>query len=81
MLELDDGEDFVGELIDEALNETLDIIYKKYIDKQLLPYTVSQAKEAILTIIDVSQISIIYLFNSNLFNEGLGDSVMAPWLW
>ena len=78
MLELDDGEDFVGELIDEALNETLDIIYKKYIDKQLLPYTVSQAKEAILTIIDVSQISIIYLFNSNLFNEGLGDSVMAP---
>ena len=54
MLELDDGEDFIGEVIDEIVSGTLSIIYDKYIEKQLLPYTVSQAKEALLTIIDVS---------------------------
>lgn len=53
MLELDDGEDFAGELIDEVVANSLTIIYEKYIERQLLPYTISQAKEALLTIIDV----------------------------
>lgn len=54
MLELDDGEDFIGEVVDEVVSATLNIIYDKYIERQLLPYTISQAKEALLTIIDVS---------------------------
>lgn len=54
MLEFDDGDEFIGELVDEVVGKTLNIIYDKYIERQLLPYTISQAKEALLTIIDVS---------------------------
>lgn len=53
MLEFDDGDDFVGEIVDEVVSKTLNAIYEKYIERQLLPYTISQAKEALLTIIDV----------------------------
>lgn len=68
MLELDDGEDFIGEVVDEAVDATLKIIYEKYIEKQLLPYTISQAKEALLTIIDVSVLNISILdFCKDLF--------------
>lgn len=54
MLEFDDGEDFIGEVVEEVVANSLSIIYQKYIERQLLPYTISQAKEALLTIIDVS---------------------------
>jgi len=56
MLELDDGEDFISDLVEETVSNALSIIYDKYIERQLLPYTISQAKEALLTIIDVSNI-------------------------
>jgi len=52
MLEFDDGEDFIGEVVEEVVANSLSIIYQKYIERQLLPYTISQAKEALLTIID-----------------------------
>ncbi|KAF6024654.1 C2orf81 [Bugula neritina] len=52
MLELDDGEDFISDLVEETVSNALSIIYDKYIERQLLPYTISQAKEALLTIID-----------------------------
>lgn len=62
MLELDDGEDFIGDILDEVVTGSLSIIYDKYIQRQLLPYTVSQAKEALLTIVDVSVcLSQVYL--------------------
>lgn len=53
MLELDDGDDFVADIVEEVVGSTLTVIYDKYIERQLLPYTISQAKEALLTIIDV----------------------------
>ena len=56
MLEFDDGEDFIGEVVEEVVASSLNVIYQKYIERQLLPYTISQAKEALLTIIDVSVI-------------------------
>lgn len=56
MLEQDDGEDFIGDIVDEVVSATLKVIYEKYIEQQLLPYTISQAKEALLTIIDVSKL-------------------------
>lgn len=61
MLEYDDGEDFIGDMVDEVVAGTLKIIYDKYIERQLLPYTISQAKEALLTIIDVSTFITIIL--------------------
>lgn len=57
MLDKDGTEDFILDLVDEVVDSTMDTIYKTYIDKQLLPFTISQAKDAILQIIDVSFIS------------------------
>ncbi|XP_046370038.1 uncharacterized protein C2orf81 homolog isoform X2 [Haliotis rufescens] len=52
MLDKDGTEDFILDLVDEVVDSTMDTIYKTYIDKQLLPFTISQAKDAILQIID-----------------------------
>lgn len=52
MLERDDGEEFITDIIEEVCDSALDIIYKSYIDRQLIPYTVSQAKDAIVQIIE-----------------------------
>jgi len=54
MLEREDGDDFIAELIDELLENVDSVIYAKYIESQLVPYTVLQAKNAILQIIEVS---------------------------
>ena len=39
--------------VEEVVNSAMDEIYRRYIQKQLLPYTVIQAKDAILQIIEV----------------------------
>jgi len=54
MLERDDGDDFIAELIDELLENVDRIICTRYIESQLIPYTVQQAEETILQIIEVS---------------------------
>lgn len=72
MLERDESDDFIADIIDELCNSALDIIYKSYIDKQLIPYTVSQAKDAIVQIIE-------WQFLSR--DEGEGDvSADVGWL-
>ena len=55
MLEVDDSQEFVWELLDEVVNKAESIIFKKYLDKQTIPYTISEAKKAILHIIDVTK--------------------------
>ncbi|XP_067671114.1 uncharacterized protein C2orf81 homolog isoform X1 [Haliotis asinina] len=52
MLDKDGTEDFILDIVDEVVDSTMDMIYKSYIEKQLLPFTISQAKDAILQIID-----------------------------
>lgn len=52
MLDRDSSEEFVQEIMDEIVLYTMDEIYKKYIDRQLLPFTIAQAKDAILQIIE-----------------------------
>ena len=52
MLDHDDGDEFVTDIIEEVCTSALDIIYKNYIEKQLIPYTVSQARDAIVQIIE-----------------------------
>jgi len=61
MLERDEGDDFIAELVDELLENVDTIIYTKYIESQLVPYTVLQAKNDILHIIEVC----IYIFQTN----------------
>ena len=53
MLEKDGSEEFVEDIVDDLITVTLDKCYELYIDRQLLPFTVTQAKDAILSIIEV----------------------------
>lgn len=59
MLDKDGSEDFIEDIMEELVDTTMDKIYDIYIDKQLLPFTVTMAKDAILQIIDVSFIVIL----------------------
>ena len=52
MLDHDDNDDFVSDIIEDVCSSALDIIYKNYIDKQLIPFTVCQAKDAIVQIVE-----------------------------
>lgn len=52
MVERDNAEEFVFDIVDEVISSTMDQIYRLYIDRQLLPFTITQAKDAILQIID-----------------------------
>jgi len=65
MLDRDDGDDFVAELIDELMENVDKIIYTNYIESRVIPYTVLQAKDAILQIIEVSSVY-LQLFTRNL---------------
>jgi len=60
MLDKDGAEDYVDDIVDGLITATLDKCFGLYIDKQLIPFTVSQAKDAILTIIQVSSIPNIH---------------------
>lgn len=53
MLETDDNEEFVYEITEEIVENALDLIFKGYIGNQLIPFTVAQAKEALLDLIEV----------------------------
>ncbi|XP_038648927.1 uncharacterized protein C2orf81 homolog [Scyliorhinus canicula] len=52
MVANEDSEIHIGDIIDDIVNQALDACYRVYIEKQLLPFTIAQAKEAILQIIE-----------------------------
>lgn len=52
MLDKEDGEDFVVDVVGDIIDSALNVIYDNYIQKQLFPYTVLQARDAILQIIE-----------------------------
>ncbi len=53
MTDHDDGEEFMIDIVNDICSSALDIIYEQYLEKQLVPYTVQQAKDALLQIIEV----------------------------
>ena len=53
MVERDDEEEYIVGIVDEIVNSTLDSIYRRYIDKQVVPFTITKAKEAVLLLIEV----------------------------
>ena len=53
MIEHDDGDDFLQGIVEEVCASAMDIIYQNYLQKQLIPFTVIQAKDAMLQIIEV----------------------------
>ena len=62
MLEIEDNQEFVWEIIDEVFDNTLKIIHEKYLNKQTIPYTINEAKKAILHILDVKINNFLYTF-------------------
>ena len=52
MLEKDDSDDFISELMEEVCSSALDTIFKDYLERQLIPFTVCQARDAIVQIIE-----------------------------
>ncbi|XP_076458532.1 uncharacterized protein LOC143292229 [Babylonia areolata] len=52
MLEKDSSEDFVFDFIEEILAQTMDTIYKQFIISQKIPFTVQQAAEEMLQIVE-----------------------------
>ena len=53
MLDRDDGDEFIADIIEDLAAQVNDKIYVDYISRQLIPYTVLQAREAIVQIIQV----------------------------
>lgn len=52
MTDHDEGDDFIIDIIEDVCSSAMDTIFQNYIQKQLVPYTVLQAKDAILQIIE-----------------------------
>jgi hypothetical protein len=82
MLDRDDADDFIAEMLEEWYAKVDNIIYNKYIERQLVPYTVTQAKDAILQIIEVSS-SFLFAINSlfllESYNAWLTLNILFIW--
>ncbi len=53
MLDRDDGDEFITDIIEDLSAQVMDNIFVEYISRQLIPYTVLQAREAMVQIIQV----------------------------
>ena len=53
MLDHDGSEDFIEDIVDDLIGLSLDKCFQLYLERQLLPFTVTQAKDYILSIIEV----------------------------
>ncbi|KAI0237778.1 hypothetical protein LSAT2_011632 [Lamellibrachia satsuma] len=51
MVDRDDGDEFITDIIEDLAGQVTDRIFVDYISRQLIPYTVLQAREAIVQII------------------------------
>lgn len=63
LLDVDESQEFVWDLLDECIENANKQIYQKYLDSQTVPFTINEAKKAILHLIDVSGI----FFNNNSY--------------
>ncbi|XP_072038918.1 uncharacterized protein [Amphiura filiformis] len=52
LLDKEDGEEYVIDVVGDIIDSAINVIYDNYIQKQLYPYTVMQARDAILQIIE-----------------------------
>lgn len=76
MLDKDGSEDFIEDIMEELVDTTMDKIYDIYIDKQLLPFTVTMAKDAILQIIDVSFIYWLIIYKVSNWEPGICATII-----
>ena len=67
MVERDSSDEFIMDIMDELMEVTMTTIHKKYIERQLLPFTITQARDAIIEIIEVSNALLFFLYNLHIF--------------
>ena len=53
MLDNDGSEEFIEDIVDSLIGQSLDKCFQLYIERQLLPFTVTEAKDYILSIVEV----------------------------
>ena len=56
ILDEETTEDFVSDILQEVVSDSLDQIYYKIIGERIIPYTVDVAKNLLLEVIEVSSI-------------------------
>lgn len=52
LLDIDESQEYIWELLDECIENANKIIYSNYLDQQTIPFTINEAKKAILHLID-----------------------------
>eukprot|EP00128_Syssomonas_multiformis_P012814 Colp12_sorted_trinity150504_noHs@26647 len=52
LVENEDGEAFIQDLVEEIYDISQKVIYQRYIESQVMPYTIERAKETLLYIIE-----------------------------
>ncbi|XP_072262865.1 uncharacterized protein C2orf81 homolog [Pyxicephalus adspersus] len=52
MVVTEDGEEVVGDIMDSLISRVMEECYKVYLQRQLIPYTISQAGDAMIRIIE-----------------------------
>lgn len=67
MLDKEDGEDFVYNLVQEIVQSTMQILHDKYIASQTLPYSVQEARQVLLEIVEVN-FELAIVMSHELFN-------------
>jgi hypothetical protein len=53
MLEHDDSDDFIRDIVDEMLGAVDTVLEKKYLERQIVPFMLSQVKDAVIQIVEV----------------------------
>ena len=53
MLDHDSSEEYIIDMLEMVVDNAMNIIHENYIERQLLPFTITQAKDAILQIVEV----------------------------
>ena len=53
MVDRDDGEEFAAQIIDEIVGAATQVVYTRWTDQNLYPYTVHACQEVLLQMMDV----------------------------
>jgi hypothetical protein len=59
----EEGERFVLALLEDIIHQSHQILFKKHIDVQILPFTVNFARDVIMDIVHVSNDLLVQLFH------------------
>ena len=69
MLEIEDSQEFVWEIVEDVVANSIKIVYDKYIQRQTIPYTINEARKAILHILDVRLRILFISACANTYNQ------------